>query len=62
MVPKRKEQSNDLCLLAIKHFQSGVSQREIVTKTLLPQETVRDIINKYKRIKCIGNLFDRGRK
>ena len=34
----------------------------MVTKTLLPRETVRDIVNKYKRTKCIGNLFSGGRK
>ena len=61
MVPKRKEHSNDLCLLVIKHFQNGDFLREIATKTLLPRETVRDIINKHKRTKCIGNLFGRGR-
>ena len=62
MVPKRKESSNDLRSLVIKHFQSRDSQREVETKTSLPRETVRDIINKYTRTKCIGNLFDRGRK
>ena len=62
MVSKRKEYSNDLNSLVIKHFQNGDSQRELAMKTLLPRETVRDIINKYKRTKCIGNLFGRGRK
>ena len=62
MVRKRKESSNDLRSLLIKHFQSGDSQREAETKTSLPRETVRDIINKYTRTKCIGNLFGRGRK
>ena len=62
MVPKRKESCNDLRSLVIKHFQSGNSQREVETKTSLPRETVRDIINKYTRTKCIGSLFSRGRK
>ena len=31
-------------------------------KTLLPRETVWDIINKYEKIECIGNLFGRDRK
>ena len=62
MAPKRKEHNNDLHSLAIKHFQDGDSQQEIVTKTLLPRETVLDIINEHKRTKCIGNLFDRGQK
>ena len=29
---------------------------------LVPRETVRYIIQKYKATKCIGNLFGRGRK
>ena len=62
MVPNRMEHGNDLRSLVIKHFQSGDSQSEIPTKTLLPRETVRDIINKCKKTKCIGNLFGRGRK
>ena len=62
MVPKRKENSYDFRSIVIKHFQNGYSQREIGTKTLLPRETVRDIINKYKRIKCIGNFLGQGRK
>ena len=61
MIRKRKEHSNDFRSLVIKHFQNGDSQPEIETKALLPREMVRDIINKYKRTKCIGNLFDRGR-
>ena len=62
LVPRRKEHSNDLRSLVIKHLQNGDSQQEITTKTLLPMETVRDVINKYKRTECIGNLFDRSRK
>ena len=62
MIRKRKEHSNDFRPLVIKHFQNGDSQRKTATKTLLPREMVRDIINKYKRTKCIGNLFDQGRK
>ena len=62
MIPKRKEHSNNFRSLVIKHFHNGDSQRKTATKTLLPREMVRDIINKYKRTKCIGNLLDRGRK
>ena len=62
MVAKRNEHNNDLRSLVTKHFQNGDSQQEMATKTLLPRETVRDIINRYKRTKCIGNLLDRGRK
>ena len=62
MIPKEKEHSNDFRSLVIKHFQNGDSQRKTAKKTVLPREMVRDIIKKYKRTKCIGNLFDRGRK
>ena len=62
MIRKRKEYSNDFRSLVIKHFQNRNSQRKTAIKTLLPREMVRNIINKYKRTKCIGNLFDRGRK
>ena len=48
--------------LVIKHYQNGDSQREIAAKTFLSRETVRYIIQKYKKTKCIGNLFGRGRK
>ena len=59
MISKRKEHSNDLRSLVIKHFLNGDSPREIATKTLLSRETVRDIINKYHRTEC---LFGRGQK
>lgn len=62
MVPKKKEHSDDLRALVIKHHQNGDSQRAIAAKVLLPRETVRYIIRKYKQTKCIGNLFGRGRK
>ena len=62
VIRKRKEHNNDFRSLVIKHFQNGDSQRKTATKTLLPREMVRDIINTYKRTKCIGKLFDRGRK
>ena len=62
MIRKRKEHSNSFRSLVIKHFQNGDSQRKIATKTLLPREMVRDIINKYTRTKCIGDMFGRGRK
>ena len=62
MAPKRKEHSDDLRTLVIKHFLNGDSQWEIAKKTLLGRETVRSMIKKYKSTKCIGNLFGRGRK
>ena len=48
--------------LVIKHCQNGDFQREIAAKTFLPRDTVRYIIQKYKKAKLIGNLFGRGRK
>ena len=62
MAPKKKEHSNDLRTLVIKHYLNGDSQREIGKKVMLSRETVRSMINKYKNTKCIGNLFGRGRK
>lgn len=62
MGPKKKEHSDDLRTLIIKHYLNGDSQREIAKKLLLSRETVRSVINKYKSTKCIGNLLGRGRK
>jgi transposase len=62
MAPKKKEHSNDLRTLVIKHYLNGDSQREIAKKVLLSRPTVQSIIKKYKNTKCIGNLFGRGRK
>ncbi|CAF4408170.1 unnamed protein product, partial [Rotaria magnacalcarata] len=63
MAPRKyKEYSNDLRELAIKHFQSGVSERNIAQKVLIPRTSVHYIISKYKSTKCIGNIIGRGRK
>ena len=62
MIPKKKENSNEMRTLVIKHYQNVDSQREIAAKAFLPREAVRYIIQKYKKTKCIGNLFGRGRK
>jgi len=62
MAPKKKEHSIDLRTLVIQHYLNGDSQREIAKKVLLSRETVRSMINKYKKTKCIKNLFSRGRK
>ncbi|CAF3441802.1 unnamed protein product [Rotaria socialis] len=61
MAPK-KEHSNDLRTLVIKHYQNDKSPREIAAKTLLPRSSVQYIVDKYKSTKCIGNLFGRDRK
>jgi transposase len=55
MVPRKKEHSNDLRTLVIRHYQNGDSLREIAAKTLLPRSTVQYMVDKYKSTKCIGN-------
>ena len=62
MAPKKKEHSNDLRILVIKHYLSGDSQREIAKMVLLSPPTVQAIIKKYKNTKRIGNLFGYCRK
>lgn len=63
MTPRnRKEYSNDLRELVVKHFLNVDSEREIAKKVLIPRTSVHYIIDKYKSTKCIGNLIGRGRK
>ena len=62
MAPRKKDHSNDLRSLVTKYYQNEDSQREVSTKVLLPRETIRYIIRRYKEIKCIGNVFERVRK
>ena len=59
MAPKKKEHSNDLRTLVIRHYQNGDSLSEITAKTLLSRSTVQYMVDKYKSTKCIGNLFGR---
>ena len=59
MAPKKKEHSNNLRTLVIRHYQNCDSLSEIATKTLLSRSTVQYIVDKYKSTKCIGNLFGR---
>ena len=59
---KKKEYSNDLREVVIKHFLNGDSQREIVCKVLILRSSVNYTITKYKSMKCIGNMIGRGRK
>ena len=59
---KKKEYSNDLRDVVIKHFLNGDSEREIVCKVLIPCSSVNYMITKYKSTKCIGNMIGRGRK
>ena len=62
MASKKKEHSNEVGTLIIKHYQNGDCQLEIASNMLVPRETVRYIIQRYKATKCIGNLFGRARK
>ena len=62
MAPKKKEHSNEVRSLIIKHYQNGDSQREIASNMLVLRKTVRYIIQKYKATKCISNLFGHGHK
>ena len=63
MTPRnKKEYSNDLPELVIKHFLNGNSKPEIAQKVLIPRDSVHYIIAKYKSTKSIGNLKGRGRR
>ena len=59
---KKKEYSNDLREVVIKHCLNGDSEREIACKVLIPRSSVNYMITKYKSMKCIGNMIGRGRK
>ena len=57
MAPKKKEYTNDLRTLVIRHYQNGDLLSEIVAKTLLSRTTVQYMVDKYKSTTCIGHLF-----
>ena len=46
MVLKKKEHSNDLRTLIIRHYQNGDSLSEIAAKTLLSRSTVQYMVDK----------------
>ena len=62
MAPKKKEHTNDLRTLVIRHNQDGDLLSEIAAKTLLSRATVQYLADKYKSTKCIAHLFRFGRK
>ena len=63
MTPRnKKEYSNDLRELVIKHLLNGDFEREIAKKVLIPRDSVHCIIAKYKSTKSVGNLKGRGRR
>ena len=59
---KKKEYSNDLREVVIKHFFNGYSERKIACKVLIPRNSVNYMTTKYKSMKCVGNMIGRGRK
>ena len=59
---KKKEHSNDIRNLVIRHYQNGDSLSESVAKTLLSQGKVQYMIDKYKSTKCISHLLGHARK
>ena len=62
MTPKKKEYPVDLRQTVIKHYLNGDSEHEIAQKLIIPRTSVHYIIDKYKKTKCIQNIFGRGRK
>ena len=46
MALKKKEHSNDLRTLIIRHYQNGDSLSEIAAKTLLSRSTVQYMVDK----------------
>ena len=62
MTPRRKEHSNEFRELVIKHFLNGDSEHKIAKKMLRSRNTIHSMIVKYKKTKCIANIFGRGRK
>ena len=62
MALKKKEHSNDLRTLVIRHYRNGDSLSEITAKTLLSRSAVQYVIDKYKSTKCFGNLYGCGHK
>ena len=63
MAPKIEGHSFEFRNSAIKQFLNDDSEHEIAKKELLrSRNIVYCIIDRYKKTKCIGNIFGRGRK
>ena len=60
MALKKKEHSNDLRTLVVRHYQNGDSLSKIAAKILLSRSTVEYMVDKYKSTKCISHLCGRG--
>ena len=61
MTSKKKEHTNDLRILVIRHYQNADSLSEIAAKPLLFRSIVQSMVDKHKSTKCIGHLFGRAR-
>ena len=59
---EKKERSNDLRTLVVRHYQNGDSLSKIAAKILLSRSTVEYMVDKYKSTKCISHVFGHGRK
>ena len=57
MVPKKREYSNILRTLVIRHDLNAGSLSEITATTLVSRSTVQYMVDKYKSTKRIGHLF-----
>ena len=45
---KKREYSNDLCTLVIRHYQNSDSLSEMAAETVLSPSTVQYMVDKYK--------------
>ncbi|CAF1516966.1 unnamed protein product [Adineta ricciae] len=57
MEPKIKEHSTDVRSQVIQHYLNGDSYPDIVDKVLIPRPTIQSIVQKYKKSKCVLNLW-----
>ena len=53
LIQGKKEDSNDLREVVLKHFLNGDSKGEIVGKVLISRGSLHDVITKYKSTNCI---------
>ena len=62
MIPRIKKHSNEFRELVIKYFLNGDSEHEIAKEMLCSRNTIHYMIAKCQKVKCIANIFGRGRK
>ncbi|CAF3421314.1 unnamed protein product [Rotaria sp. Silwood2] len=61
-MPKSKEYSEDFRQLIIQHHLLGKSLHEIAEIVRTVKSTVQSTVNKYKKMKTVKTIADRGRK